>query len=519
MKKIYFALAIILHVFVKAQNVGINATGNAPDASSMLDVSATDKGLLIPRVFLSSTTDNTTVPTPTTSLLVYNTNASIINGNGEGYYYNSGDPATPNWIKLYSSNGKTWETIGNAGTSASANFLGTTDAVDLVLRTNNTEKMRVTSSGSVGIGTSAPGQLLEVNGGNILAWRYAANPNIIQRRSNGAAGAESNLALNDIIGYNNFQAFQSSGSWPNVARIGAEADAAHTSSSMATRLIFSTTPSGSTTMTERMRIDNNGNVGIGNTAPSYKLDITPNLTTGTGIRVIDNSTNAGVQLVTVGDDSYLTDLDVVNTLGIYGQQNSAVGSIQLGSGGGYLYGANSNIGVGTTAPASKLEVNAGSIRISGSTNTNAETGGMLVYNNTTGLGLGTCKKIERSFNVTTSGTANSAVFFDDPYIQIRIRDGGSTGYLNASPKSGSTGTWSVFYVEQNIANGFALTTAGTFYDISADFNNANDGTIVTLSRQGVANPLSFYKIFALHPSSSAGGSPDHWIVVVEAYYF
>ncbi len=45
------------------------------------------KGLLIPRVALSSNTDVTTIPSPANSLVVYNTNAGMTNGNGVGFYY------------------------------------------------------------------------------------------------------------------------------------------------------------------------------------------------------------------------------------------------------------------------------------------------------------------------------------------------------------------------------------------------------------------------------------------------
>jgi hypothetical protein len=51
----------------------------------------------------------------------------------------------------FSGNGL-WRTTGNAGTSAANNFIGTTDAIDLVFRTNNSEKMRIQSGGNVGIG-------------------------------------------------------------------------------------------------------------------------------------------------------------------------------------------------------------------------------------------------------------------------------------------------------------------------------------------------------------------------------
>ncbi|MEZ4778900.1 MAG: hypothetical protein R2786_05895 [Flavobacteriaceae bacterium] len=49
-----------------------------------------------------------------------------------------------------------WTITGNAGTAASTNFLGTTDAIDLVIRTNNTEKMRVLSNGQVSINDPTP---------------------------------------------------------------------------------------------------------------------------------------------------------------------------------------------------------------------------------------------------------------------------------------------------------------------------------------------------------------------------
>ncbi len=45
-----------------------------------------------------------------------------------------------------------WSITGNTGTSPSTNYLGTTDANDLVIRTNATERLRVLKTGEVGIG-------------------------------------------------------------------------------------------------------------------------------------------------------------------------------------------------------------------------------------------------------------------------------------------------------------------------------------------------------------------------------
>ncbi|MBW6482179.1 MAG: tail fiber domain-containing protein [Vicingaceae bacterium] len=87
MKKIFLALGLISFTAIGfAQNVGINTTGALPNASAGLDVNFTNKGLLVPRVTLTSTTDVVTIPAPATSLLVYNTNAAMTGG-AVGYWY------------------------------------------------------------------------------------------------------------------------------------------------------------------------------------------------------------------------------------------------------------------------------------------------------------------------------------------------------------------------------------------------------------------------------------------------
>jgi hypothetical protein len=78
-------------------NVGVNTS--APNASALLDLTATNRGFLLPRLSLTSKTDAATVPTPATGLLVYNNNAAMP-PYGVGIYYNSGTSAAPNWTKL-----------------------------------------------------------------------------------------------------------------------------------------------------------------------------------------------------------------------------------------------------------------------------------------------------------------------------------------------------------------------------------------------------------------------------------
>lgn len=57
-----------------------------------------------------------------------------------------------------------WWTTGNNNTIPATNFIGTINAQDFVVRTNNLERARVLSDGNVGIGVAAPSQLLHVAG-------------------------------------------------------------------------------------------------------------------------------------------------------------------------------------------------------------------------------------------------------------------------------------------------------------------------------------------------------------------
>lgn len=110
--------------------VGIGTV--APRAA--LEVRSTNDGLLIPRVALTAT-NVTTVLTPTTSELVFNTATSAVGPNQVtlGFYYWSGG----SWVKIITSNmpATNWSTSGNNATNA--NFIGTTNDQDLIFKRNN----------------------------------------------------------------------------------------------------------------------------------------------------------------------------------------------------------------------------------------------------------------------------------------------------------------------------------------------------------------------------------------------
>ena len=169
MKKNYIlssALMLSLAFFsvtntTKAQNIGINATGAAPDAGAMLDISSTNKGLLIPRVNIGSLATIAPITgSATVSMLVYNTNATT----GLGYHYWDGTT----WVRL--SSGDAWQITGNANTVSGTNFLGTTNAQALDFRTGNILRLRL-----------ANGYQLQANGNGSAAapfYSWVADPNM-----------------------------------------------------------------------------------------------------------------------------------------------------------------------------------------------------------------------------------------------------------------------------------------------------------------------------------------------------
>lgn len=143
--------------YLSSQSVGVGSSVFTPDASAMLEVRATNKGVLIPRVTLTGVNDATTIASPATSLLVFNIGGAL----SAGYYYNAGTPVSPLWVRLLDSR-EAWLLTGNSGTNPTTHFLGTTDAQHLVIRTNSLERMRVTSDGNVGIGITVPTERLHV---------------------------------------------------------------------------------------------------------------------------------------------------------------------------------------------------------------------------------------------------------------------------------------------------------------------------------------------------------------------
>jgi Chaperone of endosialidase len=177
-----------------AQNVGIGTI--TPNASARLDISAGNKGLLIPRVALLSASDVFTVPFPVVSLLIYNTATAGVNtlAVSPGYYYWNG----AKWVSFIVNDNSLkagWLLGGNGGTSISNNYIGTIDNQPLAF------KITGTTAGYLGLD------------GNSY-WGYKSGNLASTGFSNVAIG---NAALTQLGSYSNLVAIGDSALYYNTA--------------------------------------------------------------------------------------------------------------------------------------------------------------------------------------------------------------------------------------------------------------------------------------------------------------
>lgn len=435
MKKIVLiSLFLAFFIAASAQNVGINSTGATAHSSAMLDVSSTNMGLLIPRINIPNLSSASPVTSPEVSLLVYNTNATT----GLGYYYWDGT----GWRRL-STDKTAWQLTGNSGTIAATNFIGTTDAVDFVVRTANTERMRIASGGNVGVGTISPEQKLHVVGNQIISGGGDLYINGSLTSTSGSIhyGSYGRYGQTTSGYYVNPSGQSATGLWLEGTNDNESAGIFLNGNSISMwsagdndilKIYDEDEFNTSALPTPKFVVSGSGYVGIGTGSPSYMLDVTST------IRAQDIFA-AGGQNVIVGDDSYLSDVDVANTMGVYGVQNTDRGGIRFGSSGGTVFGYNNNIGIGTATPQYRLDL----------------------ANGTFGFG---------NANQRTETRDNAG---------LRGDAGAQSGFFEtASPTNypaGASSWWHLIDVRHsNTGNNYAMQLAGSFFDQKLYFRKTSD---------------------------------------------
>ena len=252
-------------------------------------------------------------------------------------------------------------------------YLDSASGHSILLRPGGSEKVRIQASGNVGIGTTSPRYQLDL----AEAQNSAQSDYIALGVNNGNSAGTGTALGSGLIWKANY-----SGYTKRSAGIVQIAQGSYFRSALA--FYTNGTANSSTDWSERMRIDMNGNVGIGTTDPGAKLEVqtlresairlsSPDITAGvdellSAIDFYSNDTgNEGVKAsiqVKYGDvaaNSYMT----LNT----GGNTEQMRITQLG-----------NVGIGTTSPAEKLHVFGGSAAIEIDSTTNEAA---LKYDNST----------------------------------------------------------------------------------------------------------------------------------------
>ena len=245
---------------------------------------------------------------------------------------------------------------------------------------NGLEVMRLTSAGNVGIGTTSPALALDVRSdANGDAGVQTTNANtggsaIAKfQASNGPSNAWFGIGGSSYSGYAGIRAGGASIYTANANGIGLTAD-------NASGFITLNTGAGGT---ERLRVTGTGNVGIGTSNPLRTLEVSGNANI---YATSTPTTLANARQLTIGEASNNTDYRLA--LGYYDTGagfSSVIQSTNAGSGAGLLLNpSGGNVGIGTTTPGYKLDVQGAGNQLANFLQTTNTSPGYIVVSNGSG---------------------------------------------------------------------------------------------------------------------------------------
>ena len=286
-----------------------------------------------------------------------------------------------------------------AANAAHEFFTGTSD-IDTA-----TSLMIIDSSGKVGIGTTSPGAKLEVDG-DIGIGRVAGGYTFRETVGGGERASIKSNATNELI--------------------------------------FSYGAS-----TEAMRIDSGGNVGIGTTSPNASLQI--GFAVATSSEKLDVRGNSSANYVASFEQDHVTGYGVlIDTDGTLVSEPAL--RVKNTASDLFYIGSNGNVGIGTTSPSSKLEIE--SILDVGIPALGADGGSF--------------KDTVVGVRGLVAGNGSSG----DYYLQVQRFDGNTTAYdLLLQPNGGNVGIGTTS-PNQNLVVGDGTTdTEGRFYHSDASYTS------------------------------------------------
>ncbi|MEN4758959.1 tail fiber domain-containing protein [Chryseobacterium sp. C39-AII1] len=379
-------------------------------------------------------TDATT-PTGTTPSLAQTANIAKA-----GYHYFDGttwkqltdvDTVTSS-VNIYNSDGTL---TSNRVVTQGANTLAFTSTAVNGFSVDGSTLSVDAANDRVGLGTTIPRSRFEivsdnVGGGaandfNFTGYGTSKNPALFFASASGTAAAPTNLLVNDIIGALYFTP-RVSGAFPTGSSIVANYRGDGTTN--LTDLAFATSNA------ERVRIDTSGNVGIGNTAPTVKLDVNSGGTSTTpiaAVKIVDGNQAAGKILTSDGTGVATWQTPAVqSSVNIYNTDGTLTGNRVV------------------TQGASNLTFN-------------GTTGNLIVQSNNNGA--------QRSYFSNTNTGANSR-------MDVAVAAGTGGVYWGVDNGSGIFGSGSKGYLDNRSGGRFAFGSTGVEQMTIATNGNVGIGT-------------------------------------------
>jgi hypothetical protein len=362
-------------------------------------------------------------------------------------------------------------------------------------------QMILTAAGNVGIGTTSPGYTLDVQSNT------TSDPYVQARFLNtNSSGTEYGGILVNGTNQSHIRFLTGTSTWGGAGAkqwqirtgIGSNIDALS---------IYSWTAG-----YDVIYFNSSGNVGIGTTSPTAKLDVSAGTNLNLGIQqlVLDNFSNDGVGITfsRTSSDSDLMALGVVDSdkLGLFSRSG-----IIFATGGTSLYSATSeqmriteagNVGIGTTSPGVKLEVNGASgevLRLSMPITYVANAGPKLSFWNAASEELGFVRGV---FNETGQGNRGNLLFGTrtsdalGAETKMTILHNGNVGIGTTSPAA-----------RLQVAGSAAVNTR----EVIADFRNSSDSQRIDIRDEngatsqppGLYSPAAAYGLGLYAAAASA----------------
>lgn len=368
MKKTLLSIGLLAISFIATAQVGVGTA--SPDASAALEVVSTDKGFLIPRM---TTAQRTAISSPATGLMVYDSDTNTFwfynasgwvehNGSGSSLYGADGTLTGERTVTLNSNN------IKFTGSNSSESLRIVNNSLPRMVYeavnnpTDSTKiQMYMTTDGRFKMAFLNDAENAELGAGYYFNRRGTLE--ISDGASNTVVGSNSFLVntagnRNTVVGQNTMVS-NTTGSFNTVLGRGtAGANTTGQGNTVIGHDSFNSNTTGNDNVvmgTFSMKLsngDNNVSVGAGNAT---------NLSTGNRNLLLGHTVGASLTNATlatlVGSGSNsgdnLTNATAIGSLAMVAQSNSLIlGSINGINGAT----ADTNVGIGTTTPGSKLAV-------------------------------------------------------------------------------------------------------------------------------------------------------------------